>query len=132
MSLNVSARNSRAGNGCANFMGAWEFLVPSAGENLHAHKIPRFLGGGGIRVFFWGGECQFNFYVAGIFLNKCWACSQVGPGEGEGRPRNASKGKVGTHAMRCRDVSEPLGYMSEPLVEIDAGSEAFLRYAWCA
>ena len=35
---NFSARNSRAGNGYANFMGAWEFWVPSA-ENLHAQKF---------------------------------------------------------------------------------------------
>ena len=29
---NLSARNSGAGNGCANFMGAWHFLVLSAGK----------------------------------------------------------------------------------------------------
>ena len=37
--------NSGAGNGCANFMGAWKnalFLQ----ENLHVHKIPPFRGGG--------------------------------------------------------------------------------------
>ena len=28
----ISARNSGAGNGCANFMGAWHFLVLSAGK----------------------------------------------------------------------------------------------------
>ena len=28
----ISARNSGAGNGCANFMGAWHFLVLSAEE----------------------------------------------------------------------------------------------------
>ena len=28
----TSARNSGAGNGCANFMGAWHFLVFSAGK----------------------------------------------------------------------------------------------------
>ena len=29
---NFSARNSGAGNGCANFMDAWHFLVLSAGK----------------------------------------------------------------------------------------------------
>ena len=29
---NFSARNSGAGNGCANFMGAWDFWVLSAGN----------------------------------------------------------------------------------------------------
>ena len=29
---NFSARDSGAGNGCANFMGAWHFLVLSAGK----------------------------------------------------------------------------------------------------
>ena len=28
----ISARNSGAGNGCANFMGAWHFSVLSAGK----------------------------------------------------------------------------------------------------
>ena len=42
----ISARNSGARNGCANFMGAWHFLVLSAG-NHHAHKIPPFRGGSG-------------------------------------------------------------------------------------
>ena len=28
----ISARNSGAGNGCANLMGAWHFLVLSAGK----------------------------------------------------------------------------------------------------
>ena len=41
----ISARNSGAGNGCADFMGASHFLVLSAG-NPHAHKIPPFRGGG--------------------------------------------------------------------------------------
>ena len=35
----ISARNSGAGNGCADFIGAWHFLVLSAGKP-HAHKIP--------------------------------------------------------------------------------------------
>ena len=55
----IRVRNSGAGNGCANFMGAWKnalFLQ----ENLHVHKIPRFRGGG-----FWafgGGSADFYFY----------------------------------------------------------------------
>ena len=43
--------------------------VLSARET-HAHKIPRFWRGGGIRVFFWGGECRFYFMGARSFLNK--------------------------------------------------------------
>ena len=40
-------------------MGAWHFLVLSAGK-AHAHKIPRFRGGG---VFFWKGA---NFIYMGM------------------------------------------------------------------
>ena len=40
----ISARHSGAGNGCANFMGAWHFWFFLL-ENLHAHKIPPFRGG---------------------------------------------------------------------------------------
>ena len=29
---NISAHNSWTGNGCGNFMGTWDFLVPSAGK----------------------------------------------------------------------------------------------------
>ena len=43
---NLSARNSGAENGCANFMGAWHFWFFLL-ENTHAHIIPRFAGGGG-------------------------------------------------------------------------------------
>ena len=67
MSIKFSARNSKAGNGCTNFMGAWDFVVLSAGESLHAYKGPRFWGeGGGILVL--RGECQLFFMSAGIFL----------------------------------------------------------------
>ena len=37
-------RDSGAGHGCANFMGAWNFSF-FLQENLHVHKIPRFRGG---------------------------------------------------------------------------------------
>ena len=62
----LSARNSGAGNGCANFMGAWHFLVLSAGKP-HAHKIPPFRGGSG---FFrrGGGTANFIFMGARNFL----------------------------------------------------------------
>ena len=62
----ISARNSGAGNGCANFMGGWHlgfFLL----ENPHAHRIPRLRGG---VVFFWrrgGGSANFIFMGVGIF-----------------------------------------------------------------
>ena len=67
---NFSARNSGAGNGCANFMGAWFFWLFLL-ENPHAHQIPRlrgwcwgFLEGGG------GGSANFIFMSAGTLLNK--------------------------------------------------------------
>ena len=40
MSVKLFARNSRARNGCSNFMGAWDFGL-FLQQNLHAHKIPR-------------------------------------------------------------------------------------------
>ena len=64
----IRVRNSGAGNGCANFMGAWKnaFFLQ---ENLHVHKIPRFRGGG-ILGFFGGGSVDFIFMGAGIFLKS--------------------------------------------------------------
>ena len=64
----ISARNSGARNGCANLMGAWHFLVLSAGKkNPMPTKIPPF--GGGFWVFLEGGgwKCQFYFYGRGDF-----------------------------------------------------------------
>ena len=66
----ISVRNSGAGNGRANFMGAWKNCILSAGKP-HVHKIPRFrggyfgfsFGGGG------GGSADFIFMGAGIFLS---------------------------------------------------------------
>ena len=58
VSVKFSARYSRAGNGCTNLKGAWNFC-----RKNHARKIPRFRGGG----VFWvlgggGGKCRFYFY----------------------------------------------------------------------
>ena len=49
-------------------MCAWHFLVLSAGKP-HAHKIPRFGGGGGVGIFLEGvgGSANFAFMGAGIF-----------------------------------------------------------------
>ena len=44
----IGARNSGAGNGCANFMGAWHFSVLSAGKPPMPIKI--LLLGGGVGV----------------------------------------------------------------------------------
>ena len=38
-------------------------------EKTHVHKIPRFRGGG-IWVFFWGGECRFYFYGRAVFSDN--------------------------------------------------------------
>ena len=66
VSMKLFARNSGPGNGCANFMGAWDFGF-FLQENLHAHKIPRF-GGRGWVFFFGGGGCaNFIFMGVGIF-----------------------------------------------------------------
>ena len=61
LSVNVSIRNSKAGNGCANYMVAWDFWALSAGEKLHAHKI---LVLGRVFVFFWGGGVPIYFLWA--------------------------------------------------------------------
>ena len=45
--------------GAPTFMGALHFSIPSAGKTPHAHKIPRFRGGGGWFLVFahqWGPE----------------------------------------------------------------------------
>ena len=84
MSIKLFARNSGAGNGCTNFMGAWDFLALSTGETLLAHKIPRFRG-----VYFWfffgrGGSANFIYMGAGIFLKLLrrglgafWQCLNI-------------------------------------------------------
>ena len=76
MSEKFSARNSGAGNGYANFMGAWHFLVLSAGKP-HAHKILRFRGGeGGCQGFLeGGGKRQFYFYGRGFFFSNKGHCT---------------------------------------------------------
>ena len=50
---------------CVNFMGAWDLLVLSAGENLHNSS---FFGGEGIWGFGGGGSANFMFMGAAIFL----------------------------------------------------------------
>ena len=52
-------------------MGAWNFCVLSAGENLHAHKIPRFRGV--VFCFFFGGggrSADFIFMGEGILIRN--------------------------------------------------------------
>ena len=55
MSVKVFARNSGAGNGCANFMGAWTYCVLCAGK-------PRFRGGDLGFFLGAGGKCRFCFH----------------------------------------------------------------------
>ena len=62
VSVKSFACNSRAGNGCAYFMGAWDFWVLSARETLHAHNIPCFRGAGYFGFFGGRGKCRFYFY----------------------------------------------------------------------
>ena len=62
----IFVRNSGAGDGCANFMGAWKKCLLF----LRKTSIPiefLVLEGGGIFVFFWGGGyfCYFCFFFLG-------------------------------------------------------------------
>ena len=63
MSVKCFVRNSGAGNGCANFMGAWKKCVLSAGNPMSIEFLV--LGGGGV---FWvlegGGEVPILFLWA--------------------------------------------------------------------
>ena len=61
---------SLARNGCANFVGAWHFLVCS--ESPHAHKIHRFRGDGGECFFLEGGGVEVPIlflWARGSFRN---------------------------------------------------------------
>ena len=66
LALKIRVCNSGAGNGCANLWtpGKNAFFLQ---ENLHVHKIPAFLGGGGFWVL-GGGKADFIFMGAGAFL----------------------------------------------------------------
>ena len=70
MSIKMFARNSGAGNGCANFMGAWKNCVLSAGKP-HVHRIVLVLRGEGILGFGEGGACRFYFYGREAFSEFC-------------------------------------------------------------
>ena len=66
VSVKFFARNSGAGNGCADFMGAWKKFFFFLQGNLHAHKF-LVSGGAGILIFFWGGgSADFSFMGARI------------------------------------------------------------------
>ena len=58
----IFVRNSGAGNGCANFMGAWKnaFFLQEEPTSV------KFLLLG---IFFWGGSADFIFMGARILLN---------------------------------------------------------------
>ena len=62
----ISARNSAPGNGCANFMGAWHFLVLSAGKPPCPQNSP-FRGGFWVFLEGGGGSANFIFMGVGIF-----------------------------------------------------------------
>ena len=71
ISVEIFARDSRVENGCANFIGAWDFCF-FLQKNLHVHIKTLFRGGGGYLYWgFWGvGGRGANFILmgAGIFL----------------------------------------------------------------
>ena len=66
MSIKFSARNSKAGNGCTNFMGAWDFVVLSAGEACMPIKVLAFGGRGGYFGFAGGVPITF-LWARGFF-----------------------------------------------------------------
>ena len=66
VSAKLFVRNSGAGNGCTNFMGAWKKCVLSAGKPLSIEFL--LLGGG----FGGGGGADFIFMGARIFLTEIW------------------------------------------------------------
>ena len=70
VSVKCFALNSGAGNGLANFMGAWKNCVLSAGKPSMPIKFLVLGGGGGIWVFLGGegGSSDFIFMGARIFL----------------------------------------------------------------
>ena len=59
ISIIFFTRNSGAGNGCANFMGAWHFLVLCAEKPQGAHENPPFRGE--VLDFLEGGCGGVNF-----------------------------------------------------------------------
>ena len=63
----IRVRNSGAGNGCANFMGARKKCVLSAGKTMSV-KFPFFGGGFGGG----GGECRFYFDGRADFSENLW------------------------------------------------------------
>ena len=86
----IFVRNSGAGNGCANFMGAWKKLRPFCRKTSMSIKF-LVLGGGVFWVLGGGGECRFYFYGREDFsepscllrrvLKNCsgkhlWCCSR--------------------------------------------------------
>ena len=77
VSVKIFARNSGAGNGCTNFMGAWKNCVLSSGKT-HAYKIPRFWGGGGYFGFFGGGRVADSILMGArkfLSLGSWWGDS---------------------------------------------------------
>ena len=70
-------RNSGAGNGCANFMGASKKCALSAGKT-NVHKIPRFKGGV-FGVFGGGGSADFYFYGRADFSDKMKQLREIIP-----------------------------------------------------
>ena len=67
VSVKFFVRNSGAGNGCANFMGAWKKCALSAGNKPMSIKFV-VLGGGGYFGFFFGGGVPILFLCARGFF----------------------------------------------------------------
>ena len=64
MSVKLFVRNSGAGNGCANFMGAWKNVFFLQEKPMYIKFL--LLGGGGVGGG--GGSADFIFMGARIFL----------------------------------------------------------------
>ena len=97
VSVKIFARNSGAGTGCANCMGAWKNAF-----FLQEKPMPiKFLVlGGGILVFLGGGgECRFYFYGREDFSESVFVnfsrLSQLLPSDTRQKPGSFAARKVG-------------------------------------
>ena len=85
VSVNVFARNSGAGNGCANFMGAWKKCLLPAGKPSTPIKF--LVLGGGILVFFLGGRGVPILFLWGEDFSETRSYTRDFPEELQGTPQ---------------------------------------------
>ena len=101
VSIEFPPRDSGAGNGCANFMCAWHFLVLSAGKLRVPIKF-LFLGGGGSSGFFLEGGVE----VPILFL-WAWGFFRQGPQGVSRQMKNSSKVAIPRSWYRAQKPLKP-------------------------